>query len=42
MHDESYSQHLNEWLFPQKTRYKTLFKDESKEAIIIILGDEKY
>ena len=41
MFDESYSQHLNEWLFPENTRYKTLFKDyESKEAIIIILGDE--
>lgn len=38
MFDESYSQHLNEWLFPAYTKYKTLFKNyESKEAIIIIL-----
>ena len=41
MFDESYYQHLNEWLLPQNTRYKTLFKDyDLKEAIIMILGDE--
>ena len=39
MFDESYSQHLNEWLFPENTQYLTLFKDyDLKEAIIIILG----
>ena len=41
MYDECYSQHLNEWLFHEFTRYRTLFKDyELKEAVILILGDE--
>ncbi|MBQ9161224.1 MAG: hypothetical protein IJ122_07915 [Methanobrevibacter sp.] len=40
MFNEHYYQHLNEWILPQNTIYKTLLKDyELKKAIIIILGD---
>ena len=41
MFDEHYYQHLNEWILPQNTIYKTLLKDyQLKKAIIIILGVE--
>lgn len=40
MYEEEYYQHLNEWILPKNTIYKTLFKDyELKEAIIIILSE---
>lgn len=36
----NYSQHLNEWILPTGTIYKTLYKNYSKKlAIIIIMGD---
>ena len=36
----NYSQHLNEWILPKGTIYKTLYKDYSRKlAIIIIMGD---